>query len=237
MQILRLETLLRLLGDRKTLVSQIIQSVQNARLNHNQLHSILEYQNTEINKISTKNMISMTDDMNDIARKTKIETVSMKVITVVTMFFLPGTFISVCQPFLYSNFSCLGSPFTSKWVSTWNPSVHGRSTFKGAGSWWLTIVPREIDTHEYRHFPIRSYHTSGARSLCPSHPAPALLGSKSPPYFHNRPHLGGPPLAGETQREAQSTSPPAWVITDGIKGIEGKNFWWKGLEAWIRIIG
>ncbi|KAL8702870.1 MAG: hypothetical protein Q9201_003961 [Fulgogasparrea decipioides] len=36
----------------------------------------------------------MTEDMNDIARKTKIETVSMKVITVVTLFFLPGTFIS-----------------------------------------------------------------------------------------------------------------------------------------------
>lgn len=40
----------------------------------------------------------MTEDMNDIARKTKIETVSMKVITLVTMFFLPGTFISVSHP-------------------------------------------------------------------------------------------------------------------------------------------
>ncbi|KAL8713930.1 MAG: hypothetical protein Q9220_002076 [cf. Caloplaca sp. 1 TL-2023] len=60
------------------------------------LRSILEYQNTENNKTSTKNMITMTEDMNDIARKTKIETVSMKAITVVTLFFLPGTFISVC---------------------------------------------------------------------------------------------------------------------------------------------
>ncbi|KAL9125736.1 MAG: hypothetical protein Q9217_005107 [Psora testacea] len=77
MQVLRMETLLCLLGNRKTL-----------------LHSILEYHNTEINKLSTNNMISMTEDMNDIARKTKIETVSMKVITVVTLFFLPGTFIS-----------------------------------------------------------------------------------------------------------------------------------------------
>ncbi len=95
--LLRLETLLRLLADRKTLVSQVVQSVQKARLNHDQLHSILEYHNTEINKLSTKNMMSMTEDMNDIARKTKIETVSMKVITVVTLFFLPGTFISVCE--------------------------------------------------------------------------------------------------------------------------------------------
>lgn len=99
MQILRLDTLLRLLGDRKTLVLQIIQSIEeNAKLNHDsQLHSILEFQNTETNKQSTRSMMSMTEDMNDIARKTKIETVSMKVITVVTLFFLPGTFISVSR--------------------------------------------------------------------------------------------------------------------------------------------
>ena len=45
-------------------------------------------------------MVTMTEDMNDIARKTKIETVSMKVITLVTLFFLPGTFISVSNNFL-----------------------------------------------------------------------------------------------------------------------------------------
>ena len=39
----------------------------------------------------------MTDEMNDIARKTQTETVSMKIITLVTLFFLPGTFISVCR--------------------------------------------------------------------------------------------------------------------------------------------
>ena len=97
MQILRLETLLRLLRNRKSLVSQIAQSVQNFELRHDQLHSILELQNTEANKQSTKSMIAMTRDMNEIARQTKIETVSMKVITVVTLFFLPGTFISVCK--------------------------------------------------------------------------------------------------------------------------------------------
>lgn len=45
----------------------------------------------------------MTDDMNDIARKTKIETASMKVITVVTLCFLPGTFISVCELLILCN--------------------------------------------------------------------------------------------------------------------------------------
>lgn len=49
-------------------------------------------------------MIFMTKDMNEIARKTKIETVSMKVITLVTLFFLPGTFISVGRTFLAVSF-------------------------------------------------------------------------------------------------------------------------------------
>ena len=105
MQILRLETLLSLLRDRKALVFQIIRLVQKARLKHDQLHSILEYHDTENNKLSAKNMISMTKDMNEIARKTKIETVSMKVITLVTLFFLPGTFISVCHLFFRVSFS------------------------------------------------------------------------------------------------------------------------------------
>ena len=99
-QILRLETLLRLLEDRKTLVRRTIQSTESAKLRKYQLHSILDYQNTQANRYSTKSMYTMTEDMNDIARKTKIETVSMKVITLVTLFFLPGTFISVGRKFM-----------------------------------------------------------------------------------------------------------------------------------------
>jgi len=37
----------------------------------------------------------MTDKMQDLAMKTKQETVSMRVITTVTLFFLPATFIAV----------------------------------------------------------------------------------------------------------------------------------------------
>lgn len=99
-QILRLETLLRLLGDRKTLVKQIMVQKQLAELKKDQLHSILDFQNFQANRYSTNSMSKMTEDMNDIARKTKIETVSMKVITLVTLFFLPGTFISVGRIFL-----------------------------------------------------------------------------------------------------------------------------------------
>ena len=43
----------------------------------------------------------MTNDMSEIARKTKTETVSMKIITLVTLFFLPGTFIAVSCSFLF----------------------------------------------------------------------------------------------------------------------------------------
>jgi len=40
-------------------------------------------------------MEDMTKDMNQLAMQTKEETVSMKIITLVTLFYLPGTFISV----------------------------------------------------------------------------------------------------------------------------------------------
>ena len=59
-------------------------------------------QNMEASKIlagkaheSTRNMEGITREMHVIAQKTKQETVSMRVITLVTLFFLPGTFISV----------------------------------------------------------------------------------------------------------------------------------------------
>ncbi|KFY93297.1 hypothetical protein V500_03784 [Pseudogymnoascus sp. VKM F-4518 (FW-2643)] len=45
-------------------------------------------------QLSTDRMEKITDAMFEIARKTQQETVSMKIITLVTLFFLPGTFIS-----------------------------------------------------------------------------------------------------------------------------------------------
>jgi len=65
------------------------------------LYGILNKQAIETSKILTKKaqisaekMQVVTDSMHDIAKKTKQETVSMKIITLVTLFFLPGTFIS-----------------------------------------------------------------------------------------------------------------------------------------------
>lgn len=44
---------------------------------------------------SSIKMEEMTARMQEIADRTERETVSMRIITLVTMFFLPGTFISV----------------------------------------------------------------------------------------------------------------------------------------------
>ena len=43
----------------------------------------------------TRHMEKLTQEMNELALKTTRETVSMRIITLVTLFFLPGTFISV----------------------------------------------------------------------------------------------------------------------------------------------
>ena len=46
----------------------------------------------------TKDMQKLTKEMHKLAQITKQETVSMRIITLVTLFFLPGTFISVRTP-------------------------------------------------------------------------------------------------------------------------------------------
>ena len=47
---------------------------------------------------STRKMEAITREMHIIAQKAKQESVSMRVNTLVTLFFLPGIFISVCRP-------------------------------------------------------------------------------------------------------------------------------------------
>ena len=108
MQSSRLDTLMRLISDCKSLVRKFVPRMITA--NFRKLHGILEFRNTRSNKLlaqesraSTMKMELMTIEMNDIARKTKTETVSMKIITLVTLFFLPGTFISVCDISLLMN--------------------------------------------------------------------------------------------------------------------------------------
>jgi hypothetical protein len=54
---------------------------------------------------SAERMEDMTKEMNRVALKTKDETVSMKIITLVTLFYLPGTFMSVRVYFPFLLFS------------------------------------------------------------------------------------------------------------------------------------
>ena len=62
----------------------------------------MDYQKTQSGNLlashsnaSSLNMETMAFEMNDLARKTKTDSTSMKVITVVTLAFLPATFVSV----------------------------------------------------------------------------------------------------------------------------------------------
>jgi len=59
---------------------------------------------TQKAQMSAEKMEALTEQMNDIAIKTERETVSMRIVTIVTLFFLPGTFVSVSNvgPCLFS---------------------------------------------------------------------------------------------------------------------------------------
>ncbi len=55
----------------------------------------MNYMLAEKAQESTDNMAKMTHEMQNIAQSTKTETVSMRIVTFVTLVYLPGTFISV----------------------------------------------------------------------------------------------------------------------------------------------
>jgi hypothetical protein len=68
----------------------------------NKINGILQYSSAKASESSAKKaevsadqMAVLTLDMHEIAQKTKRETVSMRVITSVTLFFLPATFMAV----------------------------------------------------------------------------------------------------------------------------------------------
>ncbi|CZR52484.1 uncharacterized protein PAC_02361 [Phialocephala subalpina] len=93
----RADTLLSTLTNRKGLVSASpLPHLTSLTL----LNGILDYRNTEASKsfaekaeASTREMQNMTEEMKELTQKTKQETESMRIITLVTLFFLPGTFI------------------------------------------------------------------------------------------------------------------------------------------------
>ena len=100
---LNLENILGVLEVRKNVVSPF-RSTQFVRyvLTLNQLNNMFTYRNIQESRlqaqkaqISAQNMEDMTQVMYKIARKTELETIAMKVVTVITLFFLPATFICV----------------------------------------------------------------------------------------------------------------------------------------------
>jgi hypothetical protein len=91
----------------------------------------------------------MTEDMNEIARKTKIETVSMKVITLVTLFFLPGTFTSVGRIFLSVSPVFIQQDCDS---SVFHSSLFGMNQDAFEADFKLLAL---LDSHEHRHLPPR----------------------------------------------------------------------------------
>ncbi|KAF2265884.1 hypothetical protein CC78DRAFT_567210 [Lojkania enalia] len=114
--ITRTKSLLKLLANRKTL-----------------LYAILEYRNMQASRLvaeraqmSTDNVEGMTRDMHKIAKRTQQETVSMRIITLVTLFFLPGTFISTVM---------------STDIIRWNPDADGRPIRTvSTGALWLYLT-------------------------------------------------------------------------------------------------
>ena len=56
---------------------------------------ILNYNNSEVNKKSANSTLSLTQEMQNLTSKSVQETVMMRIIALVTVIFLPGTFISV----------------------------------------------------------------------------------------------------------------------------------------------
>lgn len=86
----------------------------------NLLYGIVEYQSMQANKIfaeearlSAQRMEEMTEKMQDLTLKTTIETVLMRIITVVTVFFLPATFVSTLMSTDIVHFTATDSRITS----------------------------------------------------------------------------------------------------------------------------
>ena len=106
MQQSRLQVLLQLLVDRRALVSGYRGTKEDLERKLTaiafKLESMLQWKNAQLNfflaqraQTSATNMERMTDAMHKIAHQTKMEAANMRIITLVTLFFLPGTFVSV----------------------------------------------------------------------------------------------------------------------------------------------
>lgn len=91
---------------------------------------------------SAARMERMTREMRIIAEKTKKDTVSMKIITWVTLFFLPGTFISVSLPLRFQDLDLRLQTLMSTPIVRFNknkPDFSGHNIGYGALKLYLAI--------------------------------------------------------------------------------------------------
>jgi len=100
-------------------------------------------------------MEHMTTEMKDIAQKTQTETVSMKIITLVTLFFLPGTFISVCYLALRVSFSF--RPLITDKNATDCGACQLQSIAQTSRNSTAKLTNPLTDAYEYKHFPEQGY--------------------------------------------------------------------------------
>jgi Mg2+ and Co2+ transporter CorA len=118
----RVETLLRLLASRKALVSTC-SVISRQVLIISQLYGILEYRNVEASRDLTQNAKISAYHVEYLTQQMKQEAVFMRIITLVTLFFLPGTFVSVSFPNQVDDSRKLTTVFRHLWALT---SSNGR---------------------------------------------------------------------------------------------------------------
>lgn len=102
LQIARVDTLLSVSAGRKSLVSSRLCVQERQSLTASQVNAVFQFRSMQASKEYAEkahqsgiNMEKMTQKMSVIAEKTEAETVSMRIITCVMLFFLPGTFMAV----------------------------------------------------------------------------------------------------------------------------------------------
>ncbi|KAK4894201.1 hypothetical protein LTR27_007569 [Elasticomyces elasticus] len=113
----RVTKLLRLLSDRKSL-----------------LQGILSYESMEANRRLAEKASISAENMESLAHKTKLEAVSMRIITLVTLFFLPGTFISLTSEILKT---LMSTPIVT--FEPGSPSTSDRNVSAGALGFYVAV--------------------------------------------------------------------------------------------------
>lgn len=113
------------------------------------MFSVLDHQNKKASEyfatkaqLSAMRMEEISEDMREMTRKTKRETVSMKILAGVTVFYLPGTFVSVriATSHTHSDVPNLLQALMNTAIIQFTPSGDGKYIRQSApGAWSLFL--------------------------------------------------------------------------------------------------